>query len=121
MIFDGADKFPGSCVEYTRFRYFPLRERFAKLREQEFWLQDALSRVERENLEKWEQVWRDVRRSIWYPALRTKFFLEFTEGELCWMAHNVAEEFKDFDPVKRRKRGKKEAVKSKQLSFLGEK
>lgn len=117
MIFDGVDKFPDSCVEYVRFRFFPLRERFAKLREQEYWLQDTLAKIEKENYEKWQQVWRDVSKSHWYTALRTKFFLEFTEGELCWMAHNVSEDILDREP-KTRKREKKEKKVSKQLSLL---
>jgi hypothetical protein len=105
MIFDGPDKFPNSTVEYTRFKHYPLRERFAKLREQEFWLQDTLKKGEIRE-ENWSAIWTKLERSDLYVLIRTKFFLEFTEGELIWMAHNVSDEFRDEEIQAPRRRSK---------------
>jgi len=119
MIFDGPDKFQESTVTYVRFNSYPLRERFAKLREQEFLCQDTLKKIEKK-FEEWPQIVRKFKQSDWYSALRHLFLLEFTEAELMWMAHNVAPEFKDDDvevlPKRRRKKTKsKESKESKQV------
>jgi hypothetical protein len=111
VIFDGKDKFPNSCIEYVRFRHYPLRERFAKLREQEKCLQDAIERIVKEFPDEFFKLKNKIQDPQVYCWIRSIFFLEFVEGELCWMAHNIPEDHKDEEPQlprQRRRRSKKQ-------------
>lgn len=117
MIFDGENIFENSCVEYTPFRYNFLRERFAKLRQQEALLQDALKKGAISEADSWPSVWNAISKSPLFNLIRAKFQLEFTEAELIWMAHNVSEDCRGRETSLGYRRKSTNSGPSKQISL----
>ena len=71
MIFDGESRFPNSCVMFTKFESYSLKQMFAYLREKEMYLQEDVKRF------------RGTHKEI---EVRAR--LEEVEAHLIWMAHN---------------------------------
>lgn len=72
MIFDSEDAFPNSCVHYTCFETYSLRQMFAYLREKEMYLQDDIKK-------------HDGTEHGKHLTIR----LEEVEAHLIFMAHNL--------------------------------
>lgn len=86
VIYDGPNRFPESCVEYTVFRSFPLQQMFAYLREKELMLQLDVKRYQ-DFPREWE-----VRKAR----------LHEVESNLSWMVQHATG---DLVESKRRRNG----------------
>ncbi len=110
MIFDHEGAFPGSCVHYTRFDSFFMRQMFAVLREREQILQSEVGRGERSEIDRHSLLNR-MQEEI--PEMMALIRLREVERILIWVATNNITTRKD-----EQARGRRRVSSSKQVEMF---